>query len=158
MKTCNSNNKQVGFSLLEVLISLVILAIGLLGLAGLQAAGLKNNFSAYHRTQATQLAYDMADKMRSNMSAIGGYTLSGTGSDSDSDSESLNCDDGCSPSDLAQVDLEEWNKKLESELPLGRGTISPPVSKIYTISIQWDDNRDGLMNDNDPDFQVSFQL
>jgi len=162
MKTCNPNCRQAGFSLLEVLISLVILSIGLLGLAGLQAAGLKNNFSAYHRTQATQLAYDMADKMRSNISAIGGYTLSSagseSGSESDSGSELSNCDSGCTPSELAQIDLKEWNKKLKSELPLGQGTVSSPVSEIYTISIQWDDNRDGVRDDNDPDFEVSFQL
>jgi len=154
MKTCNSNNKLAGFSLLEVLISLVILAIGLLGLAGLQAAGLKNNFSAYHRTQATQLAYDMADKMRSNMSSIGGYPTN----DPSSAISQSSCDNNCSSSLMAQNDLYQWNQKLISELPLGQGTISSPVSGIYTISIQWDDNRDGFMDDNDPDFEVSFQL
>lgn len=152
MKTYIYN--QTGFSLLEVLITLVILAIGLLGLAGLQAAGLKNNFSAYHRTQATQLAYDMADKMRSNISAISAYPTSNPSSAS----SQLGCLSSCSSSQMAQNDLYEWNQKLEAELPLGRGTILSPASEIYTISIQWDDNRDGITDGNDPDFQVSFQL
>ena len=153
MKTCKPNYWQAGFSLLEVLISLVILAIGLLGLAGLQAAGLKNNFSAYHRTQATQLAYDMADKMRSNISAISSYPTT----DSSSVNTASSCDSNCSTSQMAQNDLYEWNQRLTSELPLGQGAISSS-SEIYTISIQWDDNRDGVMDGNDPDFQVSFQL
>jgi len=61
-----SNSK--GFTLIEALIAVVILAIGLLGIAGLQATNLKNNQSAYNRSQATLLAYDMADRIRANSS------------------------------------------------------------------------------------------
>jgi len=59
--------KHKGFTLIEVLVSMIVLAIGLLGLAGLQMSSLRNNLSAYHRSQATQLAYDMADRMRTNI-------------------------------------------------------------------------------------------
>ena len=59
--------KNHGFTLIEVLISMVILAIGLLGLAGIQMMGLQNNLSSYHRGQATLLVYDMADRMRTNI-------------------------------------------------------------------------------------------
>lgn len=55
-----------GFTLVEVLVALLILSIGLLGLAGLQAGGLRSNHSAYLRSQAVMLAHDMADRMRSN--------------------------------------------------------------------------------------------
>ena len=58
--------KNTGFTLIEVLIAMIILAVGLLGLAGLQATTLKNNQSAYNRIKATQLAYDIADRMRAN--------------------------------------------------------------------------------------------
>jgi type IV pilus modification protein PilV len=58
-----------GFSLFEVLIALVVLSVGLLGLASLQTNTLKFNQGAYLRTQATNLAYDMADRMRANRAA-----------------------------------------------------------------------------------------
>ena len=67
-------NKNAGFTLIEVLIAMLVLAVGLLGLAGLQATSLRNNQSAYNRSQATQLAYDIADRMRANSAGIASYT------------------------------------------------------------------------------------
>jgi len=58
-----------GFTLLEVMISLLILSIGLLGIAALQANSLKTNHGAYQRTQAIFLAYDMMDRLRANRTA-----------------------------------------------------------------------------------------
>jgi len=58
--------RQSGFTLLEVLVAILVLSIGLLGLAGLMASSIRNNHSAYQRTQATWLAYDMIDRMRVN--------------------------------------------------------------------------------------------
>ena len=76
---------QRGFTLIEVLIAIVVLAIGLLGLAGLQASSLKNNTSAYTRSQAQLLAYDMLDRLRANREGVinGSYDdlLSSTPSD-----------------------------------------------------------------------------
>ncbi|WP_129136435.1 type IV pilus modification protein PilV [Luteimonas sp. YGD11-2] len=62
-----------GFSLLEVLIALVILALGLLGFALLQTLNLRYTQSANYRTQATNLAYDLLDQMRSNHYAAAWY-------------------------------------------------------------------------------------
>ena len=67
-------NKNAGFTLIEVLIAMLVLAVSLLGLAGLQATSLRNNQSAYNRSQATQLAYDLADRMRANAAGISTYT------------------------------------------------------------------------------------
>ena len=58
---------QRGVSLLEVLITVLVLSVGLLGLAALQATGTKFNHGAYLRTQATALAYEMSDRMRTEV-------------------------------------------------------------------------------------------
>ena len=67
-----------GFTMVELLVAVLVLSIGLLGLAGLQAAGLRNNQSAYLRSQATILAYDVADRMRATRAAAaaGAYNIS----------------------------------------------------------------------------------
>ncbi|MFL6713216.1 MAG: type IV pilus modification protein PilV, partial [Sulfurifustis sp.] len=69
-----ANNKSAsqGFTLVEVLVTLVVLSIGLLGLAMLQLESLKHNTDAYFRTQATMLAYEIIDRMRANVDAARG--------------------------------------------------------------------------------------
>ena len=71
--------RSTGFSIIEVLVALLVLAIGLLGLAALQAQGLRFNHDAYVRTQATHLAYDIIDRMRSNRANAAAYTAGDPG-------------------------------------------------------------------------------
>jgi len=160
-------SRQSGFSLLEVLIAIVITSIGLLGLAAMQATGLRNNHSAYHRSQATVLAYDIADRMRSNASSMGSYVTPVAvvtppdGADPDVDTPVIDLSgcastSGCSADLLAQSDLAQWNTDLAAALPGGTGAIAL-AGGIFTISVNWDDNRDGLVDANDPGLQVSFQ-
>jgi type IV pilus assembly protein PilV len=146
--------KSPGFTLIEVLVSVLVLAVGLLGLAGLQAASLKNNQSAYNRSQATQLAYDIADRMRANVSGKAAYTVILPSSAT----AKTNClaTTGCTPAEMAENDLFEWNRSVSNNLPSGIGMLAVSAN-IYTISINWDDDRDE--NDtNNPDFQTRFQL
>jgi len=150
MKFNHLSHSQSGFTLFEVLITLVILAIGLLGLAGLQVTGLKQNHSAYQRSQATLLTYDIIDRMRANTVDIANYP--------GSSSADANCDAStpCSPTAITKNDLFEWNSAITSVLASGAvGTISASGG-LYSISITWDDDHDG--NDaNNPNFQTSFQ-
>ena len=76
-KPVQISDRQRGFTLLEVLIAVMLLAVGLLGLAGLQAVSLRNNHSAYLRSQATMLTYEIIDGMRTNRSAAQPRELSG---------------------------------------------------------------------------------
>ncbi|HEY8034538.1 MAG TPA: type IV pilus modification protein PilV [Methylobacter sp.] len=147
-------NKNTGFTLIEVLIAMLVLAIGLLGLAGLQATSLKNNQSAYNRSQATQLAYDLADRMRANIAGKANYTAILPSSAT----AKANCltTTGCTPADMAENDLFEWNSAVSNNLPSGIGTIAV-VANMFTIRITWDDDRDGD-DSNNPNFQTSFQL
>jgi len=64
-----------GVTLIEVLVTMVIVAVGLLGLAGMQVRGLSIQKDAHGRAIATQLALDIADRMRSNVGAVGSYTF-----------------------------------------------------------------------------------
>ncbi len=59
-----------GFTMLEVLIAIVVIAFGLLGIAGLQAFAVKNNHGASLRVTATTLASDMIDRIKSNYTAV----------------------------------------------------------------------------------------
>ena len=153
--------KITGFTLIEVLIAMLILAFGLLGLAGLQTTGLRNNLSAYNRSQATQLAYDIADRMRANVADAGTLGASvyttvapGNAAAQGSCTEVANA---CSAAQMAQQDLFEWNQNLTNILPGGQGTIAVAAS-LFTITVNWDDDRDGNIDANDPDFQMIFQL
>lgn len=121
-----------GFTLIEVLIAVIVLALGLLGLAGLQAAGLRNNTSSYLRSQATFLAYDMADRIRANRN------------DAMNGEYNIDFKDSATGSDITALDLQEWKTLLSDRLPQGDGAISSTLvgtRTIFTISVEWDDSR-----------------
>lgn len=110
------SNACHGFTMVEFLVSVVVLSIGLIGLAGLQLTSLRDNSRAYMRSQASVLASDLADRVRANPAA--NYT-------SVTASENTAClsAPGCTATQMAQRDLYEWNKKLTVELENGAGLI-----------------------------------
>jgi len=115
---------QRGVTLLEVLVSIVVLSVGLLGYAGLQTLSLKNNNSAYQRSQATLLTSDIVDRMRADRPNLASYSV-GLGSA------------GSYP------DVISWKLNVETALPDGDASVEVGLNGIATITIQWDDNRDG---------------
>ena len=151
-----------GFTLIEVLIAMLILAVGLLGLAGMQATGIRNNLSAYNRGLATQLAYDIADRMRSNVADAGTFgasvyiTMNPTAAAAQA--ACIAVAGTCTTAQMAQQDLFEWNQNLANLPAGGVGTITVDANNLFTISVNWDDNRDGNIDNTDPNFQVIFQL
>jgi type IV pilus assembly protein PilV len=148
-------NKNSGFTLIEVLVAILILALGLLGLAALQVTSLKNNQSAYTRSQATQLAYDMADRIRANVTVPSNYIYTTT----TVVTAPVGCATtvGCTAANMATNDLYEWRSNILSGLPSGLGTISS-TNGIYSIIITWDDNRSNAIDSSDPSFTTSFKL
>ncbi|MBU6421120.1 MAG: type IV pilus modification protein PilV [Gammaproteobacteria bacterium] len=135
-----------GFSLLEVLISLVIVAVGLLGIAGLMSNTLKSNDSAAMRTQATAQAYNIIDRMRANMTGVfaGNYVVGMPSSAATGALPSTCTGAACSSPALATYDIGQWEYELAKLLPQGRGSISitpVPTGATYTVTVRWNDTR-----------------
>ena len=155
MKISANKHLKRGFSLIEVLIALVVLAIGLLGLATLQMTSLQFNSDAYLRSQATVLVYDIADRMRVNMTGVvaGNYTVA-----AETDANTVvstyatcgasggTCDctgtASCSVANMALYDLGTWYDRLDKTLPgssAKRATIESLGSREFRITIKWDE-------------------
>jgi type IV pilus assembly protein PilV len=171
--------KSRGFSFVEIMVCVVILSTGLLGLMGLQATALKNSTGAYYRTQAALLAKSMAERIRLNYNAdpnansaqssandqaIARYLYTGTPPASWSVGTCLTTT-GCSGSQMAGNDAYEWRRvTVPNLLPLGKHRItcitepagtacSTPfdgTQDVYTITITWDENRNGVLDNRDP--------
>ena len=147
MKTLirSKHSFQSGFTLIEVLITLVIVAVGLLGLASLQLRAMQFVHGAYIQTQVQVLAYDMLDRLRANrIEALEtpSYVLAVT----DTPSAPTNCATTvCTATQMAAFDIYEWRKILNEHLPQGKGAIAledlASGGRMYTIQVQWLDNR-----------------
>lgn len=133
---------QSGFTMIEVLVAIVVLSFGLLGLAGLQADGLRNNTSAYARSQASLMAYDMLDRMRANLQGVRNGNYDNLLATTPTDPTCIST--GCSISAMAQNDAWEWSQKLAEVLPSGQGKVNGNgEGSIFTITVMWDDMRTG---------------
>jgi len=133
--------KQTGFTMVEVLVALVVLAIGLLGIAALYLNSLQSGRTAIYRTQAVNLAADLADRIRANRTAQAAYgTLF-----ADDEVEVAGCytTGGCIDTDLASSDLARWKGTVAQLLPNGQGqvVVTLPVAvgepTNYVVTVQW---------------------
>ncbi len=130
-----------GFSLIEVLITLLIMSIGLLGLASMQIQSIQQSNDSYYRSQASILAFDITERMRANVGNINNYTVD----DSSTITSGPNCEGAgaiCNADQMASYDLYEWQKSINPTLPSGKASITADDLQ-YTITIMWDENRNG---------------
>lgn len=131
---------QRGVSIVEGLVALVILSVGMLGIASLYVTSLKTNRTALFRTHAVNLVNDMLDSIRSNGNATTAYEFAGGTMPVD-----LPCaDDGagnCTREQLARADVQRWFAAVQEALPAGDGTIEftprSPAPDIYTVLVSW---------------------
>lgn len=134
IRSMHPKNMQRGFSLLEVLITMVILALGLLGFAGLQSYSLKSNHIAMQRSLATMYSYSILDSMRANrtVAIANGYNQTMPGA-------APACTAPVATGVVVTDDLAYWNNGLACNLPSGMGSITV-VGSTATISIKWTEN------------------
>ncbi len=138
-----------GFSMLEVLVALLVISVGLLGVATLQTKGQQFNYFSYVRTQSTYLAYDLMERMRTNLDAAekGDYDLGGSSVTPSADSKCEGSSNSnvakCDFSQLAQDDLATWLNLVQNTLPEGSAqVIWDSTRKEYTITLEWDQGGD----------------
>ena len=156
------NRASGGFTLIEIMVALLIFSIGLLGLAMLQATGLKFNTDSYARTQATILAYDLIDRMRANKVAAdaGNYCITSVtpctttappGTAENCADTSLGCD---SSQKVAKYDITSWYglqdlflapAAARSSLE-GTTTATPSGKTIvqYKITMRWKERENDI--------------
>lgn len=165
----SSLKKQAGISLIEVLVSMLIVAFGVLGLAALQARAMNSEFESYQRSQAVILADDMVERIRMNRTAMGSFknisnSTDGSGYLGTAGSGSYTLD--CSAPGQAVADLCAWNgllqgaaQKNSSNASIGamigaRGCITydpttevtgVPDSGLFTVTVVWQGGQDTVV-------------
>jgi type IV pilus assembly protein PilV len=151
----NFRKRQHGFSLIELLVSMVIFSVGLLSIAGLQAVAKKTNYESLQRTTASHIAYGLLEEMRTNGDGITTYLAApDLGGGQLSALPVSECNDAelpCTATQKAAHDLWFWEQILDGEQEVGAegaagGILTPtlcidgPVgggAGTYTIAIAW---------------------
>ena len=126
-----------GFTLVEVLIALIIMSVGMLGIAGLYVHSMQAGRTSLFRHHAVTLVGDIADRIRANPTAGAAYTAA-VGVNN-------NCIDGgidCSPAQMAENDILVWGQQAADVLPTGMVIIffdNVPSPPTYQITVQWNE-------------------
>lgn len=130
LSTCT---RQGGATLIEVLVAVIIMSIGLLGVAAMQSIALRNSQGSMERTQAVIQSYAMLDAMRANLNAArsGAYEME--------------MDETCAPpavGSLVESDKNMWITSLQAAVgPTACGAIECGANDVCSIIVTWDDTR-----------------
>ena len=136
MKAMLLKPKQRGFSLVEVLIALVIMSVGMLGIASLYVQSMQAGRTSLFRHSAVTLAGDVADRIRANPTAGAAYTAGGA------DNGCINGGVTCSTPQMAANDVLLWTAQAQDTLPNGAVNVQfndIAVPPVYTIAVTWDE-------------------
>jgi len=139
-------NTQRGVTLVEAMIALLVISVGLLGIASLQLTAMNQNASSLHNSQAVWYAYNMSDRIRANISEFDTYKDKDTASSTPKDCMSFYC----IPGHMVDSDIADW-ATMVGNLPGGRGMIGFNADGLL-INVMWDDNGTGVTGTGcDPD-------
>lgn len=136
-----------GVTLIEMLVTILVIGIGLLGLAGLQTVSMQYNHGSYLRTHANNMAYDIADRMRANREAAmnGDYDIG-------------LADSAPGGGTVAADDLTEWRNAIQTVLPDGTGAVTVDNDGAATIRIRWLDSQDVREGELEQDRETTYSL
>jgi type IV pilus assembly protein PilV len=136
----STRTKGLGFTLIEVLVSILLMGVGLLGMVALQLQGLSNTNNSYFRTQAILLATDIIERMRANQAGIDDNLYNAIDTSGSTPSNPGGCASGCTSAQLAAQDIYEWNQLFTSSAPTipgATGTVTAAGSNEFTVIISW---------------------
>jgi type IV pilus assembly protein PilV len=129
--------------LIEAMVTLVVLSVGMIGMAALYGQGLGASRVALYRTVAVNLTADMADRIRLNRMA--GNAYAGAAANNNCTPPGVAT---CNPAQMAADDLFNWNQALAQALPGGAGTVgfANGLPSTYTITVSWQESGIGTVN------------
>lgn len=145
-----------GFSLIEVLIALIVMSVGMLGIAGLYVHGMQAGRTSLFRHHAVTLAGDVADRIRANPGGAIAYVDVAT----PSAAPGTNCVAGgvdCTPEEMAAHDKFLWDQQANQTLPTGDVTVAynnAAVPSVYTVTITWSEAGQNPA----PQYQITFPV
>lgn len=153
MRAMNSQSSSSGFGLVEVLIALVVLSIGMLGIATMFVSNLSNSRGALLRTQAIALVSDMSDRIRANASGRDAYDTAryggAPGEHACAPDDVAGSGVNCSSAQLAEDDLARWRNAVQLLLPAAPlGTEAADVQYFagdpqrYRVTVAWQEPRE----------------
>ena len=149
IRTAKPGRSQRGDTMIEVLVTIIIIAVGVLGAAALQVTTLKNLSSSHSASVAAILAEDFSERMRANGDVA-----------RDNNAYVHNAAPGafpdcaanaCSMAQLATYDMGTWWQQLTTVLPSGRGEVTRNAgTNTFVLTVRWDDDRSGSTGVNCP--------
>jgi type IV pilus assembly protein PilV len=157
--TLRCSNQARGFTLMEVLIAMLVLAIGIMGVAGMQVTALKSLQSSGTFGVSAMLANDIADRMWVNQVQVLANAYDHTAAPTGVTDCVANT---CSTAQMAAYDISEWQNQIKGYTTAG-GTVVPAMlpsaagavarigtSTSFLISVRWDDDHSGSTDTNCP--------
>ncbi|MGI9281387.1 MAG: type IV pilus modification protein PilV [Endozoicomonas sp.] len=164
-----TSKKVQGFTLIEILVAVLVLAIGLLGMASLQLLGSQSSQGAASRTQAALLAYDLAERMRNNREAAldGSY---GNGQLAAPNDPACIFAGGCNPDQLAAHDIREWLDHIVdvNNIGLDGNNWQPSIAGAtatltqnnnqFTLTINWQESDSGSRQLLQRSYEMGFEI
>ena len=157
---------QRGISLIESLVAIVVMALGVLGILGVQLRTLADTQTSVRRAQAVRLIEDLSERMKVNPNALSNINAYTSGFSDEPTPDS--CSGACNASELAAYDLAVWKQSVENALPLGQASIflAPGETQDANrrqlgVIISWRENERAIPNededeDDKPDYKKSI--